>query len=250
MVRSISMQPRTRGHKGSIRWECRGVGGPFAMGRHSARRNPEGYGPTAFARKAIEENRLGKTICRFSIMSVCCRRQERKRDHWDACSSRRRPGDCFRHQCSSRALSFEASNYRNEARATLAGGGERWLFGILLLFVFNWSSQPGLRDAVPPPFWIGAPPLLRRPSLRSGGRCHPKRSVHARLSPPLFIDWPPSDQRGGGSVVSRRVPGGVMQNALPSRLRLFPRSRVRAMFVHTGEGGSFRSASLESISTE
>jgi hypothetical protein len=34
----------------------------FCNGPYSARRNPEGYGPTAFARKAIEENRLGKTI--------------------------------------------------------------------------------------------------------------------------------------------------------------------------------------------
>jgi hypothetical protein len=34
----------------------------FCNGPYSARRNPEGYGPTAFARKAIQENRLGKTI--------------------------------------------------------------------------------------------------------------------------------------------------------------------------------------------
>ena len=34
----------------------------FCNGPYSARRNPEGYGPTAFARKAIEENRLGKTV--------------------------------------------------------------------------------------------------------------------------------------------------------------------------------------------
>jgi DNA N-6-adenine-methyltransferase (Dam) len=34
----------------------------FCNGPYSARRNPEGYGPTDFARKAIDENRLGKTI--------------------------------------------------------------------------------------------------------------------------------------------------------------------------------------------
>jgi hypothetical protein len=39
---------------------------------------------------------------------------------------------------------------------------------------FNWSSQPGLRDAGSPPFWIGAPPASQKAiTAVFGGGCHP-----------------------------------------------------------------------------